>query len=584
MASIYVAMIVLGGGFCFAGLLVGYWGLLAGLYPEKVRSQEVQTVVTADVWRLRICRYRKGRIEGEPVLLVHGASVNHHNFTEPEGACLADYLAERGYDCWVLDLRGTRSSKPAFERGLLDTTMDDYLNYDIPAALDHIRRATGYARVHYVGHSLGGMLLYAYAQQTGGKLIASAVTLGAPIGFDGVRAKAGLAALPLIMKFPYLVGDAARGLVPFALMLRSSFGVFPTNMRNIAKGLGVQQLYNTIETPLPKVLRELAHMIERKVWLMDGDTLDVKAGLHTITTPLLLVYGQKDPFIPKAEAERFFSALPGSDKQMLWCSKENGFAEDYGHCDLAFGREGAKEIFRPILEWFKAHPVKERISFDASMQDTFVTPLDREEREVILSGDSFFGARAAKYLPPAEEKPEPEPEEITPIEAAPELFRERSIALAGVTEKKPTAPAPKKMPMLPESTKKPAAPAKAKAAAKAKPAPAPAPEKKAAAPAKAKAKANPKPAPAPAKKAAAAAVKPAAKPAAKPKPATKAKAKPAPAAKAKPAAKPAAKKPAAKKPVAKAAPAKKKPGAKPASSTLDVLKAASAELKKLDKR
>jgi pimeloyl-ACP methyl ester carboxylesterase len=574
MASIYVAMIVLGGGFCLAGLLVGYWGLLAGLYPEKVRSQEVQTVVTSDVWRLRICRYRKGRIEGEPVLLVHGASVNHHNFTEPEGACLADYLAERGYDCWVLDLRGTRSSKPAFERGHLDTTMDDYLNYDIPAAIDHIRRATGYARVHYVGHSLGGMLLYAYAQQTGGGLIASAATLGAPIGFDGVRAKAGLAALPLIMKFPYLVGDAARGLVPFALLMRSSFGVFPTNMRNIAKGLGVQQLYNTIETPLPKVLRELAHMIERKVWLMDGDTLDVKAGLNTITTPLLAIYGEKDPFIPKAEAERFFNALPSSDKQMLWCLKENGFAEDYGHCDLAFGREGAKEVFRPILEWFKAHPVKERISFDASMQETFVTPLDREEREVILSGDSFFGARAAKYLPPADVKPEPEPEEIRPIEAAPELFRERNIALAGVTEKKATAPAPKKKPKLPASTKKPAAPTKTKAAAKAKGAPASAPEKKAAAPAKAKAK------PAPAKKAVAAT----AKPAAKPKPATKAKAKPVPASKAKPATQPAVKQTAAKKPVAKASPAKKKPGAKPASSTLDVLKAASAELKKLDKR
>jgi hypothetical protein len=95
LTGVWIAIIVAGGLFCLAGLLVGYLGLLATLFPEKLRTREVGTVVTPDLWQLRICRFRRGRTEGEPVLLVHGMCANHHNFTEPEGACLVDYLVER---------------------------------------------------------------------------------------------------------------------------------------------------------------------------------------------------------------------------------------------------------------------------------------------------------------------------------------------------------------------------------------------------------------------------------------------------------------------------------------------------------
>ena len=247
---------------------------------------------------------------------------------------------------------------------------------DIPAAIDHVRRATGYARVHYVGHSLGGMMLYAYTQVFGHEHVASATTLGAPTGFDGVRTKAGLFALPFIKRFPYLCADVVRGAIPFALLFRTSFNIFPTNLRNLARGLGVGELYNAIETPLPLVITELAHMMEKKVWRMNGDALDVKAGLPSLSVPLLVIGGEKDPFTPKEELNKFFDALETKDKKLVWLSKEDGCEEDYGHCDLAFGREGAREVFRPIHEWMQAYPIDGRVSFDEFEEHAIPTPLD----------------------------------------------------------------------------------------------------------------------------------------------------------------------------------------------------------------
>jgi len=604
MAAIYMTLFVLGGLFCLAGLVVGYWGLLAALYPEKIRTHEIHTVVTSDVWRLRACRYRKGRTEGEPVLLVHGAAVNHHNFTMPEGGCLVDYLVDKGYDCWVLDLRGTKSSKPAFERTRLDATMDDYMLRDIPAAIDHIRRATGYARVHYVGHSLGGMMLYAYTQVYGRDYIASATALGAPTGFDNVGTKAGLFALPLIKRFPYLAADMARGAIPFALLFRTSFNIFPTNLRNLARGLGVGQLYNAIEAPMPKVVTELAHMIEKRVWRMNGDTLDVKAGLSSMKVPLLVIGGPLDPFTPKAELDAFFQALPTKDKKLLWLSKENGCEEDYGHCDLAFGREGAREVFRPIHEWMQAHPIEERVSFADFEEHEIPTPLDSRERDAILSGDSFSDARvieAPKAAEPAKGPSRPEkaqeepdqPAEFEPLEDESEVIKERQKVLEGIAakaaEEKPAEP--KKGPTKKTAAKKTAA-AKKKTAAKKKPA-----AKKKAKPKKEEASKEEAKQEAEPKKKASAKKKPAAKnkaaskqedaPKKKAASGKKAPAKKKTAAKKKAAAKKkpsAEKKSTAKKPAAKKkAAAKKKSAPKSTSSTRDVLKAASEDLKKLDK-
>ena len=50
------------------------------------------------------------------------------------------------------------------ESGERDWTVDDLVHYDVPAILDYVEGESGHDRVNWVGHSLGGMLIFPYLE------------------------------------------------------------------------------------------------------------------------------------------------------------------------------------------------------------------------------------------------------------------------------------------------------------------------------------------------------------------------------------------------------------------------------------
>jgi pimeloyl-ACP methyl ester carboxylesterase len=371
-------------------LVLIYGRVLALTFPEKLSTDEVYQLTTGDLWKLRVCRYRKGRTNGQPVLLVHGANVNQHTFTTPKGGNLVEYLVERGFDCWTVDLRGCRSSEAPFERHRNQITTDDFLNFDIPDVIRLVQHETGYAKIHYCGQSLGGMLLYAYVLKFGSSDIASAVTLGAPLGFEGVRFRRSAVLLFLVTLCPPLSGAIARGMIPFALLFRTNPIAFPMNMRNIARGMNTGSFYNMLENPLPGVLRDLVKWVNTSGWRMDAGDINVEDGLKTLDFPLFAIFAPLDPFVPIDKAKAFFEALPTGDKRLLIASRALGCKRDYNHCDLAFGLEGPREIFGPVARWFETHSSREQIARDSALTVTgYQAPLRANERANILSGDSY---------------------------------------------------------------------------------------------------------------------------------------------------------------------------------------------------
>src|SRR5205085_2371515 len=97
---------------------------------------------------------------------------------------------------------------------------EDYVYHDAPAALHTVLRETGARQVHWVGHSMGGMIAYALLISPVHKKIASAVTLGSPTMSDvghplidfGLPYRGLLRLLP--GRVP--IGIAARCAAPFA--------------------------------------------------------------------------------------------------------------------------------------------------------------------------------------------------------------------------------------------------------------------------------------------------------------------------------------------------------------------------------
>ena len=129
-------------------------------------------------------------------------------------------LAEHGYEVYVFDLRGSGENakvgrcdrvnkvlRQTFlcERAESGWTVDDLVKYDVPAILDYVERDAGRNRVNWIGHSLGGMLVFPYLELAPHpERIANFVGMGSTIvqaetpQTDMLRANQGLRLLSLV--------------------------------------------------------------------------------------------------------------------------------------------------------------------------------------------------------------------------------------------------------------------------------------------------------------------------------------------------------------------------------------------------
>lgn len=143
------------------------------LFPVSLMSAELRGDLSEDVYLLKpnnspdssvelaLTRLGRAGAEGErgvPVVLLHGSFSNRRFWYSPKGIGLGPYLARAGFDVWIAEMRGHGLS-PRNEN-YRDNHVAQYVRYDLPAIADFIIEQTGQA-AHWVGHSLGGVILAA---------------------------------------------------------------------------------------------------------------------------------------------------------------------------------------------------------------------------------------------------------------------------------------------------------------------------------------------------------------------------------------------------------------------------------------
>jgi hypothetical protein len=148
-----------------------------------------------------------------------------------------------------------------------------------------------------------------------------------------------------------------RALAPLYYRFKITTHMLPLNWNNVKAEVDTRVFFNVFDPDSFWVGRELAGWVASKSWRMRGGTLDVEAGLRQLEIPLMTIYGADDPLTPRETAQEFFDNLPGQDKKMLILGKDSGCEEDYSHIDLAFSRNAEAEVYGPIVEWLKAHPM-----------------------------------------------------------------------------------------------------------------------------------------------------------------------------------------------------------------------------------
>lgn len=380
---------------------------------EKINTNEVYYVRTKDLWEIRLCRFRNNFEKKPPILFVHGFGSNQNNFLLPFEYSIVNYLKNNNFDCWTIDMRGCKSSKPPFGRTHHDATIDDVLLYDLPSVIDFILKMSGYKKLFWVGHSLGGMLLYAYLIHYGSEKIAGGITLGAPIGFLKTEMVIPLSLVKIQKQFPNAVFLLFRMLIPILKFFKIGNSLFPINPSNMNPNMTAWDLCKMVEPPSTKMVEEMIPWLNEKKWTMLNGQLNILEHLSELNIPLLLFYAPDDPFVNLECAKDFFNSLKFNDKEMLILSTDNGCKHNYNHCDLAFGENGEEEVFKPIKDWLDKHEIYIYDSSDsakttkAKKSHTTRTPMTKEERKTILSGKAYKNTtrnRSNKNINTNEEK------------------------------------------------------------------------------------------------------------------------------------------------------------------------------------
>jgi pimeloyl-ACP methyl ester carboxylesterase len=331
-------------------------------------------VYTDDGWRLGIRRVRPvnpdpGKL---PVILCHGLGLNGTFWTITDNH-LPDQLAARGYDVFIFDFRGSGESTRVGTLGRINSVarqtfllewgegawnVDDIVRHDVPAVLDYVRAVTGHSRVNWVGHSLGGMLLFPFLEFTPEpQRVANFVGMGSTITLADapqrpmLRANRGLRALGRVVS----TGRLGRPLMYFRFPGLERIDQFYYTSENVDRQTIARFYGYTLEDPGPSALRQFDPYLEYGHFLSADGRIDYSALLGRVNTPTLLVAGENDCMSDIPSTALTFKALGSPDKTLLRFGKRDGHVADYGHCDLVWSRYAPREIFPPVIDWLDRH-------------------------------------------------------------------------------------------------------------------------------------------------------------------------------------------------------------------------------------
>ncbi len=318
------------------------------------------TVETDDGWSIHLHRYspeNSGDAAGaeNPGLFVHGMGANRYHFDLNERHSLARRVVPAGYDSWVVELRG-RGLSPVPEGAEPDWNFEDFLHRDIRRAVSFVCERTG-KPVHWVGHSMGGMLGVAYAEVYGGEDLSSLTLFGTPLVFGRRQVMIrmwGMAAQ--VHRFLPTMDQEKWGRRVLPLMNRSSRGLdfllrFLANPDNLDDET-IPEIFNKLVTN-----ESTGITLQFSDWVRSGEvrsvdrTFSYSARLGQVKQPCMFVCGIDDMMAPPNYIRRQIKRLGTKQVRMLTLSRDNGFSSDYGHGDLIIGVNAPDEVYPLVIDW-----------------------------------------------------------------------------------------------------------------------------------------------------------------------------------------------------------------------------------------
>ncbi|MDQ2070027.1 alpha/beta fold hydrolase [Natronospira bacteriovora] len=275
--------------------------------------------------------------EGTVVLMLHGAIENGRIFYSQSARGLAPWLAQQGYDVWVMDLGGRGESLPAIAdhpRRRQAYSQTASIVEEIPAVLDYLQQQRPGARQHWVAHSWGGVMLNAVLA----RFPDYARRLTALCYFGSKRRVRvwnwqRLLYVDLIWCWLCPLISRIHGYLP---------------ARRLRFGSDDESLLSH---------RQSSRWVRRRRWIDEEDGFDYGQALSQLSLPpTLYLAGAGDRALGHPDdVQRLMEESGQGEKTLHLLSKANGHARDYGHIDMLTARDAAEDHFPLVLDWFARH-------------------------------------------------------------------------------------------------------------------------------------------------------------------------------------------------------------------------------------
>ncbi|KAL6873451.1 hypothetical protein ACP4OV_013533 [Aristida adscensionis] len=327
----------------------------------------------------------------QPVLLFHGLMVDGFSWvlSTPKQS-LGFILADGGFDVWVANSRGTNSSRghtslSPKDAAYWDWTWDELAAYDLPAVLQFVYNHTGGQRVHYIGHSLGTLIiLAAFSEHRLLNIVRSAVLL-CPIAYLN-RMKSKLALLGAHI----FLGESPS---PARLSRVQSYGdlkIANDVLSQICDAddpeidcydlltavMGPDCCLNTSTTciflehgPQSTSVKNMIHVSQmvRKRGVRKYDYGTEKENMKHYNLSRPPIYNLSDipthiPLFLTHGGQDFLGDVPDTRHLLKTLVRRHDsdnievlYVPDYAHGDFVMGYNAPKLIYKPMVEFFKRH-------------------------------------------------------------------------------------------------------------------------------------------------------------------------------------------------------------------------------------
>jgi pimeloyl-ACP methyl ester carboxylesterase len=264
---------------------------------------------------LALYRVRPDRAGRPAALLVHGAFTSHRVWVRGPGGGFAAYLAERGFDVWLADLRHHGASDREPRKRVW--RFDDLILGDAPALVARVCEEVR-GPIVWIGHSIGGVVgLCWLARAAPPGAIGAVVTLGTP--GPGGR------------------GPAVRALVAATAGLCRVLGHFPARALRMGP-----------EDECGHVFGDWMWWNATRRWLGRRDGFDYLGALARVRTPYLGVAGDADHlWAPPHDCGELVERVGSPRKALVVCGPR------LGHAGLLLSSRAPAECWPRVAAWLE---------------------------------------------------------------------------------------------------------------------------------------------------------------------------------------------------------------------------------------